>query len=91
MTAAVATERFPVRVMVMPVWDTVTVPVDAATTIGHVKREALRLATRAAADDSAYEVKFRGATVPDDTHIGALGVAPNAPFIVLLKRRQAVR
>jgi hypothetical protein len=92
MIAAVTTERFPVRVMVTPVWDTVSVSVDRSTTIGHLKREALREATRAVAiDDREYQVKFRGAAVDDAITIGALGAGPNAPFIVLPARRQPVR
>lgn len=91
MTAAL-TERFPVRVMVMPVWDTVSVSVDPTTTLGHLKREALRLATRASAlDDGAYQVKFRGAALDDSVTIGATGASEGSPFIVLHVRRQPVR
>lgn len=88
----VATERFPVRVMVMPAWDTVSVSVDAATTVGHLKREALRLALRTTAvSDGEYQVKFRGAALDDTTTLGAVGAVPDAPFIVLPTRRQPVR
>lgn len=86
-------QRFAVRVMVTPVWDQVFLPVDGTTTVTQLKREALRGALkRSAFDESAYIVKFRGARVQDEsTTLGALGAVPNAPFIVLPARRQAVR
>ena len=91
MTAA-AVERFPVRVMVMPAWDTTTIQIDGATTIAQLKREALRATRRTAADEQSYLVKYRGAQVLDESiTVRALGTVPNAPFIVLLARRQPVR
>ena len=86
-------QRFAVRVMVTPVWDQVFLPVDGDTTVAHLKREALRAALkRSAFDEGAYIVKFRGARVLDEAvRLGALGVVPNAPFIVLPARRQPVR
>jgi hypothetical protein len=91
MTAA-ATERFPVRVMVTPAWDTVTLQVDESTTVAQLKREALRAARKTAADEQGYLVKFRGAPVLDESlTLRALGVRPNAPLIVLPARRQPVR
>jgi hypothetical protein len=86
-------ERFAVRVMVTPVWDQVFLPVDSATSVAHLKREALRAALkRSAFDEGAYIVKFRGAWVEDEAvTLGALGAVPNAPFIVLPARRQPVR
>ena len=91
MTTAVA-ERFPVRVMVTPVWETVPVQVDDNTTVAQLKHEALRAALKTARDEQAFVVKFRGATVLDEsTTLRALGAVPNAPFIVLPARRQPVR
>jgi len=86
-------QRFAVRVMVTPVWDQVFLPVDAATTVAQLKRDALRAAMkRTSMDDGAYVVKFRGAEVLDESMtLGALGAVPNAPFIVLPARRQPVR
>lgn len=95
MSAAAAdqTERYAVRVMVMPVWDHVSVQVDDSTTVAQLKREALRAALkRAPADEQAYVVKFRGAAVLDESvPLRAIGVVPDAPFIVLPARRQPVR
>jgi len=86
-------QRFAVRVMVTPVWDQVFLPVDAGTTVAHLKRDALRAAMkRTAVDDGAYVVKFRGAEVLDESiRLVVLGAVSNAPFIVLPARRLPVR
>lgn len=86
-------ERFVVRVMVTPVWDQVFLPVDPATTVARLKRDALQAALkRSSLDPDAYVVKFRGAEVLDESvTLGSLGAVPNAPFIVLPARRQPVR
>jgi hypothetical protein len=89
---AAGVERFPVRVMVMPAWDTTTIQADGATTIAQLKREALRATRKTAADEQSYMVKYRGAQVLDESlTLRALGAVPNAPFIVLPARRQPVR
>lgn len=87
------TDRFPVRVMVTPVWNSVELGVGGDTTVAQLKREALREALhRDAVDDDAYIVKFRGAAVLDESMtLARLGAVPNAPFIVLPARRQPVR
>ena len=91
MTTAVA-ERFPVRVMVTPAWETVPVQVDDNTTVAQLKHEALRAALKTTHGEQAFVVKFRGATVLDEsTTLRALGAVPNAPFIVLPARRRPVR
>lgn len=91
MTAA-ALERMPVRVMVMPAWDTATIQTDGTTTVAQLKREALRATRKTTADEQSYMVKYRGAQVLDESvTVRTLGVVPNAPFIVLLARRQPVR
>ena len=86
------TERFAVRVMVTDVWDNVFLAVEAATTVADLKREALAHALkRSHVPLDEYIVKFHGAQVLDEaTTLAALGVAPNAPFIVLPARRQPV-
>jgi hypothetical protein len=91
--SATATERYPVRVMVMDAWDHVQVQVDDTTTVAQLKREALRAALkRPSLDDQEYVVKFRGAAVLDESQtVRALGAVPNAPFIVLPSRRHPVR
>lgn len=91
--SAAATERYPVRVMVMDAWDHVQVQVDGTTTVAQLKREALQAALkRPPLDEQEYVVKFRGASVLDESQtVRALGAGPNAPFIVLPARRQPVR
>ena len=85
--------RFPVRVMVTPVWDSLPIQVADDTTVAQLKREALRTALkRADLDEQEYVVKFRGAAVLDEAQtLRALGAGPNAPFIILPARRQPVR
>lgn len=91
MTAAVG-ERYPVRVMVTPAWETVSVQVDDKTTALELKRQALRAALKTIRDEAAFIVKFRGAAVLDESiALGALGAVPNAQFVVLPARRQPVR
>ncbi|HET7791369.1 MAG TPA: hypothetical protein VFK78_11300 [Gemmatimonadales bacterium] len=86
-------ERFAVRVMVTDVWDQVFLAVELTTTVAALKREALTRATKERDLDLAdYIVKFRGALVLDErATLAALGVRPNAPFIVLPARRRPVR
>jgi hypothetical protein len=86
-------ERFAVRVMVTDVWDQVFIAVEPGTTVAELKRRALTEALKrpgVAADE--YVVKFRGATVLDESvTLTALGAGANAPFIILPARRQPVR
>lgn len=97
MTAAPAapvtpTQRFPVRVMVTPAWETVSIQVDDGTTIAQVKEQALRAALKTTRAAPACVVKFRGAPILDESvTLRTLGAGPNAPFIVLPGRRQPVR
>jgi hypothetical protein len=86
------TERFAVRVMVTEVWDQVFLAVEPTTTVADLKRQALAQALkRSNIAFAEYIVKFHGAQVLDEsTTLAALGVAPNAPFIVLPARRQPV-
>ena len=87
------TDRYPIRVFVMDVWDTVQLQVDDSTAVSQLKRDALRLALkRPPHDEQEYLVKFRGAAVLDEAQtLGAVGARPNAPFIVMPARRQPVR
>ena len=88
----VATGRYPVRVMVQPVWETVTVQVDDATSVGQLKHQALKAALKTTRDEQGYVVKFRGAQLFDESvSLGSVGARANAPFIVLPARRQPVR
>lgn len=84
---------FSVRVMVTPVWDQVSLPVEQSTSVSEIKKRALSEAT--GRQDLAlpdYVVKYRGAEVFDESQtLSALGAGANAPFIVLPARRQPVR
>lgn len=81
-----------VRVWVSPVWDTITLDVDADWSVASVKEAALVGATAKSFDLNDFIVKFRGAEVFDESQsLGDLGVPDGAPMIVLRGRRQAVR
>ena len=60
---AIPAERYPVRVMVLPAWDTATIQIDDTATVAQLKREALRATRKTAADEQSYLVKYRGAPV----------------------------
>jgi hypothetical protein len=79
--------------MIPDVWDEFLLPVEKTMTVAALKAEALRRAgVRADGDAGGRIVKFRGAAVLDEgLTLGELGVPPNAPFIVLPRRRQPVR
>jgi hypothetical protein len=85
-------EHFAVRVMVTEVWDQVFLAVEPRTTAAELKRKALEQALRRPVDPREYLLKFRGATVLDEsTTLDGLGAGANAPFIILPRRRQPVR
>jgi len=83
--------ELPVRVRVQENWDEVTLTLPPEATVGDLKHRALEC-TRAADPDDAYEVKFRGALLDDESRtLGAVGVVPNAQLIVLARHRRPVR
>ena len=80
-----------VRVMVHEMWDEVTLPFDADQSVRDLKASALR-AARVGADPAAFEVKYRGARVLDESaRLEDAGIPPGAALIVLRTRRRAVR
>jgi len=84
-------QPIPLRVMVHESWDEVSLEVAPETTIGDLKSQVLA-ATHAGGDADAYEVKFRGALMGDESQtLATAGVVPNAQLIVLSRRRQPVR
>jgi hypothetical protein len=81
----------PVRVMVHDVWDEVKLDVPASTSVGDVKRLALERG-RVARNPDGYLVKHGGAELRDEERsLAEVGVGPNAPLIVLSRRRRPVR
>lgn len=81
-----------VRVWVPEVWDIVRLEASPEWTIERLKAEALRQATGRVPDGEAYEVKFRGALVLDESAtLSGLGAPDNASFIVLHARRRPAR
>ncbi|HET7598839.1 MAG TPA: hypothetical protein VFK09_01020 [Gemmatimonadales bacterium] len=80
-----------VRVMVPDVWDEVSLELPAATSFGELKRLALAR-SRVMRDPAGYVVKYRGAEQQDEAQtLAAAGVVPNAPLIVLPRRRRPLR
>ncbi len=81
----------PVRVMVHDVWDEVKLDVPGSASVAEVKRLALERA-RVTRDPDSFVVKHRGAEVQDEARtLSDEGVVPNAPLIVLSRRRRPVR
>jgi hypothetical protein len=84
------TPLLPVRVMVTDAWDEVPLQLPTTATLGDLKRQALE-ATRIVRDPAGYLVKYRGAELDDDLSLADAGVVPNAPLIVLGRKRRPVR
>jgi hypothetical protein len=81
-----------VRVWVPEVWDIVSLDASPEWSVARLKSEALERATGRAPDGEAYEVKFRGARVLDESAtLSALGAPDNASFIVLPATRRPAR
>ena len=80
------------RVTVTDVWDTIECTASSAQTVGEIKAECLERATGRPVDPGAYQVKYRGALVLDETStLDAVGVADGAALIILPARRRPVR
>lgn len=81
----------PVRVMVLDTWGELPLTVDETTPIGELKRSALAEA-HVRKPAAQYQVKFRGAAVPEDGEtVASAGIVPNAALIVLPRRRIPAR
>lgn len=81
----------PVRVTVLDTWDEVPLELAPDTAVSEVKRLALQRA-RVTAPPDDYEVKFRGAVLPEGaTTVAEAGVVPNGALIVLSRRRRPAR
>ena len=81
----------PIRVRVHDSWEEVRLDLDAGTPMSDVKRQALAAARRPG-DPDRYAVKFRGASILDESaSLEQAGVVRNAELIVLRRRRRAVR
>jgi hypothetical protein len=81
----------PIRVTVPDVWDEVRLELPETATLSELKRAAL-VATSVRRDPDAYVLKFRGAEMLDEAlTLAASGLVPNAPVIVLQRRRRPLR
>jgi hypothetical protein len=81
----------PLRVMVEDAWDEVFLELPDQTPLSELKRQVLEL-THVARPASDYLIKYRGAAVMDESQsLAAAGLVPNAPLIVLARRRRPVR
>ena len=77
--------------MVEDAWDEVFLELPSATPLVELKRTALER-TRVTRDPSEYLLKYRGAELSDEARsLAEAGVVPNAPLIVLSRRRRPVR
>ncbi len=81
-----------VTVTVADTWQPVRLDAAPDQTVASLKARALAQANISASRAASYEVKFGGALVRDESRtLGALGAKDGSPFIVLSKRRRAVR
>ena len=81
-----------IRVSVPEVWDNVELAAEPEWTVARVKEQALATTTGRTPDGAAFEVKFRGAKVLDESAtLAALGVPDNAALIVLRVKREPVK
>ncbi len=79
------------RVTVLDKWDEVVLDLPESTTIAAVKSAAL-LAAKVTDSPSEFVLKFRGATLRDETcSLADAGVPADAGLIALRERRLAVR
>ena len=79
------------RVTVLDMWDEVVLDLPASTTLAAVKGAAL-LAARVSDQPTEFVLKFRGATLRDESRsLADAGVPANAGLIALRERRLAVR
>jgi hypothetical protein len=80
-----------VRVMVEDAWDEVFLELPGSTPLAELKRQALEL-THTKRDPSNYLLKYRGATLSDESRSMAdAGLVQNGVLIVLSRRRRPVR
>jgi hypothetical protein len=81
-----------IKVTVADTWQPVALDVAAGDTVAGIKAKALGSTHLPADQGSRYEVKFGGARVKDESRtLGSLGVTDGSAFIILAKRRRAVR
>lgn len=85
------TVALPVRVMVEDAWDEVFLELPGETPLSELKRAALDR-TYVKRDPADYVLKYRGAELSDEGRsLADAGLVPNAPLILLARRRRAVR
>jgi hypothetical protein len=79
------------RITVQDAWDTVPLELPATTPVAELKARALTMA-HVERDPREYEVKFRGASLRDETAtLADAHVVDRAALIVLPRRRRAAR
>jgi hypothetical protein len=80
-----------IRITVLDAWDEIALDVPASTTIDALKRAALQ-AAKVTDQPSEFVVKFRGATLRNESRtLADAGVPNDAGLIALRQRRFAVR
>jgi len=80
-----------VRVTVQDTWDTVELKLPGTASVAELKLRALVM-THVTKDPNGYEVKFRGASLHDETaSLEQARVVDNAALIVLPTRRRPVK
>ena len=83
--------ELPVRVTVLDTWEELHIAATPDTLVRDLKAQALAQA-RVTAPAEAYLVKYRGAELGENgLTLEQAGVVPNAPLIVLSRRRVPAR
>ncbi len=86
-----STDALLVRVTVQDAWDTVELKLPPSASVAELKLRALVM-THVTRDPGGYEVKFRGASLHDETvSLEQAQVVDNAALIVLPTRRRPVK
>ena len=85
------TAPLPLRVKVEDAWDEVFLELPDGTPLSELKRQALEM-THVTRSPSEYLIKYRGASVADESRsLAQAGLVPNSALIILAKRRRPLR
>ena len=85
------TAPLPLRVKVEDAWDEVFLELPDGTPLSELKRQALEM-THVTRNPSEYLIKYRGASVADESRsLAQAGLVPNSALIILAKRRRPLR
>ncbi len=91
LAAANSSEVVTVRVQVADAWDSIVMELSPTSVISDVRREALAHLTGDGSDAHAYEMKYRGVLVNENSTVREAAIANGATLLVVSKRKRPVR